>query len=447
MGDTGPDGFPVGFLPGVAISTFQNSGDPNSNWGHWETRPGAIAGGQTCGESTDFWNRYESDIQQAAALGCKCFRFSLEWSRAEPRTGEWDEKAFKKFEDMMACMRKHGLQPVTTLHHFVHPQWFEEMGGFESMDNIPVFLRWVEEAYRRLGRQCSMWITFNEPSVYTFFGYVHGTFPPGKLGHLGTAGRVLRNLLAAHCVAYHKIKELAGGVSTRIGIVHNIMRFESRQDGFSDRLPHVNYLASVCDHMWNIVQLEFLQTGKFDWRPVSQCSLAGGVQWKWPAGKPPMDWIGLNYYSRVVADWKLATVCNPGETMTDMDYGIYPDGFYKAIDLVSRLGVPIYVTETGIADSKDDRRAAFLDAYMGQIVRALKDGYDVRGMMYWSLVDNFEWAHGFHQRFGLQRWQADGSQRRVLREGARAFPDWCKKLEQEYQLTRGMREGKAAKEP
>ena len=144
-----------------------------------------------------------------------------------------------------------------------------------------------------------------------------------------------------------------------------------------------------------------------------------------------LDFIGLNYYSHYAFDFNwnidesLEPIPFPGETMTDMDYGIYPEGIYRAIKRISELKVPIIITENGIADDKDDRRALYIDRYLYAVSKAIEDGYDVRGYYYWSLMDNFEWNLGYGERFGLYHVDFE-TQKRTLKQGSKTYIDIIK---------------------
>lgn len=147
-----------------------------------------------------------------------------------------------------------------------------------------------------------------------------------------------------------------------------------------------------------------------------------------PEGRPGCDWFGVNYYSRALISWRLSPTCNPGEVMTDMPYVIYPAGLSLALQGAGALGVPLYITETGIADAGDTRRALLIDAYMAEVEKAVKAGHDLRGIYYWTLMDNFEWNFGYHMKFGIYEWHPDGSQKRALRKSGLLLQHWFKRL-------------------
>ncbi|KAK9824973.1 hypothetical protein WJX81_001475 [Elliptochloris bilobata] len=409
------------FFIGTAISVYQNSGDPASQWDHFQGRRvlcgllPSILNNDRVGKSTDFWDRYEADLRLARDLGSNAFRFSIEWSRIEPARGQICAPALLRYHKMVDCMISLGMEPMATLHHFVHPQWFEELGAFEREENIALFLAWCRLAFQEFGGKVSSWCTFNEPGVYTFSGYCMGGFPPAKAMHLRTAGRVLKHMLIAHTDAYRLIKGMPGGERAQVGIVHNWMPYEAKRSRAGRFVWWPSVLMRLADRCWgNREILDFLRTGVLDWRPMGPCTR---VRYAAPGGPPPTDWVGLNYYSRVVMDWRCQVVAYPWEKLSDLRQAIHPEGFYNAIKEFSKVEKPIFITETGIADARDTLRAEWAEAYFRAVEHAIADGHDVRSFLYWTLVDNFEWAFGWAPRFGLYAWDhADPEQKRVERK-------------------------------
>lgn len=404
------------FLVGTAISVYQNSGGINTNWSEFETkrtgqnsRP-TIKGGVTCGKGADFWELYEEDIQRAASLKLNSFRLSIEWNRIEPEKGKIDEAGIAHYNDIFDCLQRHKLEPMVTLHHFVHPIWFEKLGGFTQEANIPHFVAFAQTAFKHFGSKVKLWATFNEPGVMGFCGWIYGTFPPAKTAQFAMAGQHMCNMLRAHTAAYKAIKAMPGGQDAQIGLVHNYMNYEPYTNNWAAK----QYLQPVCktmQYIWGTeVILQYFRTGKFVW----QGPMGGKVAFD-EGQKPGLDWIGINYYGRVRIDWKFATLCKPGETMGDMPFALYGPDMYQGIKELGSLQVPVYVTETGIPDRTGKKREEFFKTYPPQIVRAIKDGIDVRGMFYWTLIDNFEWAEGYDIRFGLYEWNPDGTQKRTFR--------------------------------
>mmetsp|Transcript_6320 Transcript_6320/g.13946 ORF Transcript_6320/g.13946 Transcript_6320/m.13946 type:complete len:545 (-) Transcript_6320:1206-2840(-) len=421
------------FLKGVAISVWQNSSDNMlSNWTRYAYSlwPFKYLGVRTTmgkhriNKSCEFWDRYREDIKLAHDVGSNTFRFSFEWGRIEPKRGQIDKEAIKRYHEILDALEELGMEPNATLWHFTHPLWFEDLGAFTKEENIALFVEYSRMVFKEFGSRIRLWATFNEPTCYSFLAYIAGMAPPGWIMNLTGSGTALLNILRAHTATYRALKALPGGSAASIGLVHHHITFMAQGNGLLHSLAQ--YMADWMEYWWGWDVVDhFMQTGEFEWRlPV----LGTWIKWKDPQGKPPCDWWGINFYSRVVLSWRLSSSCMMGEVMTDMYYPIYPEGMYKAIVRSSKYGVPMYITETGIADSRDDRRAIMIDTYFKEMLRALAEGYDVRGFYYWTLIDNFEWAAGFTMRFGLYRWEPDGSVDRVLREGSKVLVRFYKTL-------------------
>ncbi len=397
------------FFVGFAISTYQCSGDDQddpskrSNWGHWNDAwkdifgRTKIKGGRTCGVSNDFWDRFKEDIDRAKDIGSNAFRLSLEWSRLQVSPGcQLDEGAVARFHEILDYLRLNGMEPFLSMHHYVHPQWFEAMGGFQKLANVRYFVDYCKLAMAEFGTKVRFWCTFNEPGVASFAGFVHGSFPPGKMARIHGYGMHLRNMLIAHAEAYSAVKSI--NPSASVGIVHNWFTFAPAKSCYVP--PYVTFVANLLNRMWgNDILIRFLKTGEFDYNPL--WGWYGRVQYTHPTGAPGCDHFGLNYYSRGLMDWKLQAVANPCEVMTDMPYALWAEGLFDALDGIKELDVPIYITETGCADKGDDVRPIMIESYFSAIEEARRRKYDLRGVLYWSLVDNFEWAFGYTMKFGV----------------------------------------------
>lgn len=202
-------------------------------------------------------------------MGSNCFRISLEWSRLQPggpRT-PLDPEAVERFHDILDATLAKGMEPFLTLHHFVHPLWFERMGGFEKESNISVFVEYAILAFKEFRSKARFWATFNEPGVTTFAGHIYGSFPPGKMARFGGSGRQLLHMLRSHTEAYDALKMLPGGSDASIGIVHNWFWFEPAK---ACCVPfYVHWIAGFLNRLWgNDVVLKYLETGIFDWKPL-----------------------------------------------------------------------------------------------------------------------------------------------------------------------------------
>lgn len=421
--------FPSNFAWGTATAAHQVEGNnTNNNWYEWERSvdDGGISrihNNDRSGLAADHWNRYPEDIILMKDLGVSHYRFSVEWSRIEPEKGRYDLEALAHYRRMCEALVEADITPVVTLHHFTHPTWFEEMGAFEKEENTDHFVGFSELVFNELRDLVPMWCTFNEPSVFVAQGYFNGIFPPGKKDPI-LAGTVLENMLNAHVRTYHQLKSIPGSDGNKIGLVKNIFQFDPY------RRWHVLDWAfsKILNDVYTNAPLEFLKTGE------SSFYMPGMVDNKMSneLAVGTLDFIGLNYYSRMHVKGQLNAVepfvfdTREQDIMTDMGYPLYAEGFHRALKTISRMGVPIYVTENGLADDSDSVRPLFIKRYLYALNQALRERIDVRGYFYWSLMDNFEWAEGYSMKFGLYEVDLETQDRR-LREGSRPFVEMVNK--------------------
>ena len=408
---------------GTATAAHQVEGNnTKNNWYAWEHQKDSngksrIHNNDKSGLAADHWNRYRQDIGLMNDLGVKHYRFSVEWSKIEPKNGIFNENAIEHYRDLCAALIDSGITPVVTLHHFTHPIWFEDLGGFEKEDNIKHYLEFSEFVFNKLSDLVPFWCTINEPAVYVSQGYFNGVFPPGKKDPV-LAGQVMKNLLNAHVTVFRHLKTLPNGMNVQIGLVKNITQFDPL------RRWHILdwYFSGILNDIFTNNTIDLLTTGNFNFYLPGMAN----ISYKNTDAIGAIDFIGLNYYSRWHVKGHLNTATpftfetRPEDIQTDMPYSIYPEGFYRAIQTISKLNKPIIITENGIADNKDDRRKLFIERYLYALYKALMDGYDIRGYFYWTLMDNFEWAEGYMMKFGL--YEVDfTTQKRELRKGSLAF--------------------------
>lgn len=409
-----PRRFPPGFLWGTASSAHQHEGgNTNNQWWAWEQQPGKIWHGDRSGDACGWWRDATPDFDRAAALGLNAHRLSIEWSRIEPQNGVFDEAAIARYRELLESLRQRGLTPMVTLHHFTNPLWLEAQGGWLNRRTPARFARFVAYALSRLGDLCQLWCTINEPTVYVGMSYLQGLWPPG-LRSLPLARRVLTMLLRGHAAAANEIHR--AGSEHRVGLVHNFHIVTRGTTRLWDGLT-----ARVADGVINGIVLYALRTGRIG---------PGGRSIR--GLKHSCDFFGLNYYARSwivfeprAAGWTFSRSYIPAHVeQSDRNargeaYGeIYPAGLGHALSRIHQLGLPIYITETGLPDHDDDQRPQFLINHLAEVHRALEQGIDVRGVFVWSLVDNFEWSDGWDLRFGLYALNERSGERRLRPSGA-----------------------------
>ncbi len=387
--------FPPGFLWGTATSAHQVEGDnTNNDWWAWESHPGRIAGGHRSGRACDWWRAAEADFDRMAALHQNAHRLSVEWSRLEPEPGGRDERALRRYREMLAGLRARGITPMVTLHHFTFPLWVARRGGW-LWEGLPgAFSRYARETVDGLGDLAHVWVTMNEPVAAILSGYLIGRFPPGG-GGLRRARAAITNAVRTHAAAYAAVH--AAQPQAQVGIAAYLRIFDPAHPG--SRLDRL--VAAAQDHVVNWMFLDALEGGELRglWQRHRIPEAAGSA-----------DFIGVNYYTRDLVRFDPravrrlfgANTHTPGAPLSDGGYGeVYPQGLFRILRRVRAYGRPIYVTENGLPDADDDLRPAFLTGHLREAARALQEGADLRGYFHWSLIDNFEWADGWTLRFGL----------------------------------------------
>jgi beta-glucosidase len=418
--DTNNVNFPKNFIWGTATAAHQIEGNnENTNWGEWEKDSAHIKDKSNSKIAVDGWNLYKDDVKLMKNLGVNSYRFSLAWNKIEPEHGKINEAALQHYDDLINELKVNNIEPMITLHHFTHPIWFEQLGAFEKEENIRYFVEFSKLVFNRYSDRVKFWVTLNEPNVFVTSAYFNTVFPPGN-SNAKLGGEVLKNMLKAHVQVYKALKgqEIRDEGQVQIGLATSIFQFEPM------RRWHLGdwAIARSSDAIFNETILGFFRTGTMNFNVPLDTSF---VYTDLDAPKT-LDFIGINYYSHFAYkfdfDFKKATqsLAVEGEEPTDMPYTIYTEGIYRAIRDVSTLKKPIIITENGIADAKDDRRGNYIKKSLYAVSKAIEDGYNVRGYYYWSLMDNFEWAEGYTQKFGLYEVNLQ-TQERKLREGSKAF--------------------------
>ena len=382
--------FPKGFLLGAAVSAHQVEGDNiNSDWWHAEE----LGRVPKSGLATDHYHRYEEDFQIARDIGLNSMRISIEWARIEPVEGQFKNSEIEHYRKVLRKMKELGLTRMVTLWHFTLPNWVAEKGGFENRQNVEAFTRFVWFVANNLGTEIDLWCTINEPEVYVGMGYRLGKWPPFK-SNFFLMLRVFKNMIQAHKKAYRAIKQVLP--DAQVGIAKNNMYYEI----YHKNSPFDQILVYLAKEISNYYFLDKI--------------------------KSELDFIGLNYYF-----YKLMRLRFPGGFMdmnqnfvnqpedpiskqrSDMGWRTFPEGIYHVIKDLKKYKKPVYITENGIANARDDMRQAFIREHLMWTKKAMDEGVDVRGYFYWSLIDNYEWADGFGPLFGLVEVNRETMERQI----------------------------------
>jgi len=405
--------FPAGFLWGAATSAQQVEGGITGNdWADWE-RGGHVA--EASGAAADHFHRFRDDFDLARQMEHNAHRFSIEWSRIEPEDGVFSDAGIAHYREVLEALRARGIVPVVTLFHYTMPRWLAAMGGWESEAIEERFTRYVERVVTEYRDLAHWWITLNEPVVQAFKGWMLGQWPPGKQNDVPAAFRVIRRMLRTHIRAYHAIHELQPGAM--VSVAKHVLAFTPcNPDRFRDRLS-----VRVREYLFNQLFIDALHKGALR---------VPGVLWeRLPAGRT-LDFIGLNYYTRDfvhntgvdVPGW-LGASCpldhhqHVGKRNA-LGWEVYPEGLAHFLRLFRRYRLPILITENGVPARDDNDRWTFIYMHLWQVARAIDNGVPVVGYLYWSLLDNYEWADGFQPRFGLVAVDYR-TQKRTIRPSAR----------------------------
>jgi beta-glucosidase len=408
--------FPQDFLWGVATSAHQIEGNNvDSDWWAFEQIPGKIKHGDVSGDATNHYNLLEEDTKLIKNLGVKLYRFSIEWAKIEPKKGEFNLEVLEHYRREILLLKKHNIISMVTLHHFTLPLWVADRGGWTNPKVVDYFLNYVKKVEKYLGKELGLVVTINEPLVVLAAGYVNGEFAPGIKDRLDLALKGAIHMLKAHAKAYHYLKSRKP--SLKIGLAHHLRIFQAKRAWH----PFDHIAASQLDQLFNWSFVEVLKTGHYK-------AKAGKlkVDEMIPEAKGTQDFFGFNYYSRDMVKYDSSSASmmtlnvKEGSATTDMGWEIYPEGMLKLLKDIHKMypALPIYITENGIADSKDEKRQKFLEDHLRVVHQAIEKEIPVVAYCYWSLLDNFEWAHGFGPRFGLYHVDYENFSRTLRKSGA-----------------------------
>jgi beta-glucosidase len=392
------EAFPEGFTFGVATAAYQVEGGIENDWAEWERQGKLKEPEQRCGLAVDHWNRYAEDYALARGVGAEAFRISIEWARVEPVRGRYDEAAIDGYRQRLLKMKEMGLRPVVTLHHFTHPSWFARETPWHSPESVPAFRAYAKICARIVKGLDALIVTFNEPMVLLLGGYIQGVIPPGVQDGK-KAMLALGNIARSHVAAREELLAECGKLE--IGTSQNMLWFAPDRSWN----PLDRALVGLAHQAYNHAFLDALRTGELR---VNMPGLASTRQ-TIAGGRDSLDYLGMNYYTRA----HLRFIPKPpfvtfnykdpnGRKLTDIGWEDYPEGFGQLLrEVKARHGLPVWITENGIDDRTGDRRTAYLHSHFREMLAAVKDGVDIRGYLYWSLLDNFEWLEGWGPRFGL----------------------------------------------
>jgi len=437
-----PYQFPKDFLWGVATAAYQVEGAWNvdgkgeSIWDRFSHTVGKVKGADTGDVACDSYHRYKEDIEIAKKLNVKSYRFSVSWPRIQADgTGKPNPKGLDYYKRVADALHEANMRPLATLYHWDLPQALEDAGGWPNRDLVGRFTDYSEMVTRALGDRVTDWCIFNEPWVFTFLGYGRGVHAPARMDFPAT-------LRASHVVniaqgqAFRAVK--AVNPKFKVGSAFSVSNCEPATSSAEDRAA-----ADRAHAVGNIWFINPALKGEYPkgFPGENPYDVMGVKPGDMELCKAPLDFLGMNYYRRELVS---AVPVGPGEAatgaqnfdafegpLTDFAWEVWPDSFYELLMRLTReYNKPVLeITENGCSylDSPDvhgripdQRRIDFTRGYLSAVGRAIKDGADIRAYHHWSLLDNFEWAEGYAQRFGLV-YVDFRDQRRIIKDSGYWF--------------------------
>ncbi len=377
--------FPDDFLWGTATSPTQVEGHIANEWTDY-----VAADGGHCRTACNHYHRYPEDVTWMAELGVNAYRMGIEWSRLQAAPfAALNPQELERYVHLLDCLKAAGITPMVVLHHFSNPPWITAAGGWLNPGTVPMFVDYVTKLVAALKDRVWLWNTFNEPDTYASLTYLLGGFPPFHKWHFRSYRKVIRHLAEAHvqvCRVIRRDGVGGNGKAPAVGIAKNWTYFGAYQK-FA-LWDHA--LAAVSHYAFNHFVLEAFMGGR---------------------RRDASTYLGVNYYGRARLNHFQALVPTNGVAperleqlgiVCDDMFERHPAGFGPLLKKFhQRYRLPIYITEHGAASTDDDFRIRDLQQHLNELHGAVRDGVNVRGFFYWSLLDNFEWQFGYSKKFGL----------------------------------------------
>jgi len=434
--------FPAGFLWGCATSAYQIEGSPLADgagasiWQRFGQTPGRIAGGDTGDVACDHYRRMKEDVALMREMGLTAYRFSLAWGRVMPEgRGRVNPVGLGFYERLVDELLAAGITPMATLYHWDLPVALDDRGGWLNPDVVDWFADYATVVYQALDDRVELWATLNEPWVVADGGYMHGVLAPGHR-NANEAAIAAHNLMRAHASGVRAYRAVG---RHQIGLVVNI----EPKHLAPDASPADRHASVLADAYMNRQYLDPAIKGTY---PEELREVFGAAWPNWPAEEVaalavPIDFLGLNYYTRAVVQhdpegWPVPVVAvkQKGGITTETGWELHPQSLTDTLVWMHENygGLPLYVTENGAAfydppsaiegRIDDPLRVHYLQTHLQAVSKAIDLGADVRGYCAWSLLDNLEWAHGFSKRFGLIHVDFE-TQKRTLKASAKFYAE------------------------
>jgi len=439
--------FPDGFYWGSATAAAQVEGawdldgKGESIWDRFSHATATIKGGGTPDVACDSYHRYRADIALMKQLNLNSYRFSIAWPRIQADgSGPANPKGLDFYKRMIDCVLEAGIRPMCTLYHWDLPQALEDQGGWPNRQTADRFADYAALMAKELGDRVQVWAIFNEPHIFTSVGYLAGRHAPGRTSFADFL-RATHTVNLAQGDAFRAIK--AASPKAQVGSAYSMSPADPFTDTAADRAAAERFHA--INNVW------FLETalhGKYPKafvsdEPYQTLGIRSGDEARM---KAQLDWVGINYYSRSkIADMPphpgahgeallgYASKKCDGGPLTDIGWEVWPKGIYDIVSRISRdYNRPVIeITENGASyidapdvhgSVPDIRRIDYYRSHLVELHRAIQDGAHVRGYHAWSILDNFEWAEGYTQRFGLV-YVDFRDQRRIVKQSGYWYAD------------------------
>lgn len=457
--DPGSDlSFPKSFFWGTATAAYQIEGAWNEDgkgesiWDHFSHTPGTIKNGDTGDVACDSYHRWREDLALMRAMNLNSYRFSISWPRIQPQgSGAPNPKGIDYYKRLVDALLEARIRPFVTLYHWDLPQALDDAGGWTNRETASRFADYVQLVAQALGDRVTDWMIFNEPAAFVDLGYLEGTHAPGHKSLIDFL-RATHVVNVAQAAGFHALKAMRP--TSRVGSAFSMSACEPATNSDEDKLA-----AERAHAITNIWFLEPALRGRYPealtFLPESIMRIKSGDMEKTRA---PLDFIGINLYYRAIAsapgtleraahaqDWLFPVKMEGGNEgpKTDIGWEVWPKALYDIVTRISRdYNRPVIeITESGCAYNegldatgaiRDPRRIAYHREYLAALARAMAEGADVRGYHAWSLIDNFEWAEGLSQRFGLAYVDFQ-TQKRTIKDSGR----WYAKVAAENRVSPG----------
>lgn len=415
------------FFWGAATSSFQVEGHIDLNdFLYWEKEGKFKIGNDIVkyDNGANHWLKWKEDLDYLINLGLNAYRFSIEWSRIQPKQNLFRIEPLEQYSKMIDHLIEHDIEPFVTLHHFTHPLWFHQNTPWHQEESVDVFCRFVEKVIEKFHTKVKYWITFNEPVVWALAAYWNAKFPPGYTD-LNLTMKVIYNILSAHVKAYDIIKSFRSDAQVGIAKHFTVLK-QSRKWFFLDKK-----IRDLLHYFFNQMILDAFVTNRL------YTNFPGLIKFDSPIKiNNKIDFWGINYYHRFFTKFQF-NLKNPfliytKTPETDMGWEIYPKGLLKTIELVSKYGKKMIITENGIATNDEEKAKYFIKKHIKILYKAKKRNFDIQGYFYWSLLDNYEWLYGKSKRFGLIYIDYENNFSRKIKERAYYYSELIKKYSHKY---------------